>query len=468
MEEARTKIICTIGPASSSVSMLLKMIYAGMDVARLNFSHGTHDEHKTLIRNIRRAASTNNKYVGILQDLQGPKIRVGDLPKDGVKLSKSQKIVFTTASSDFEKTGDIQITHPTLHKDIKKGHRIFLDDGRIEAEVLSVRGRKIFTKVVLAGVLLSNKGINLPDSSVSGSSFTKKDEEDLLFGLQQGVDWIALSFVSNAKTIERVRKLIKEKCRYLGTTPPRIISKIERREALDRFEEIMGASDAIMLARGDLGVEINPEQVPIVQKEVIELCRQSGKPVVVATHMLDSMTKSPRATRAETSDVANAVIDHADAVMLSAESATGDYPDKTVQTMNTVIAEAENSRFDDIGFYQIHDIEDIETSIAQTLHVMSRNDQIDVIATSSTYGCVTEAINMFRPDAKIILACPNKTVARQMAMRSGVTPIVLSDAPGTFLHRMESKMRKDRLVFSKQRVAYVTKAPHGVIQLTIK
>ena len=308
----------------------------------------------------------------------------------------------------------------------------------------------------------------MPDSSVSGSSFTKKDEEDLLFGLQQGVDWIALSFVSNAKTIERVRKLIKEKCRYLGTTPPRIISKIERREALDRFEEIMGASDAIMLARGDLGVEINPEQVPIVQKEVIELCRQSGKPVVVATHMLDSMTKSPRATRAETSDVANAVIDHADAVMLSAESATGDYPDKTVQTMNTVIAEAENSRFDDIGFYQIHDIEDIETSIAQTLHVMSRNDQIDVIATSSTYGCVTEAINMFRPDAKIILACPNKTVARQMAMRSGVTPIVLSDAPGTFLHRMESKMRKDRLVFSKQRVAYVTKAPHGVIQLTIK
>lgn len=468
MEETRTKIVCTIGPASSSVSMLLKMMRAGMDVVRLNFSHGTHDEHKVLARNVRRAARTMKKHIAILQDLQGPKIRVGNLPKDGVKLSKSQKVVFTTSSSEFEKTGEIQITHATLHKDVKKGQRIFLDDGRLEAEILSVRGRRISTKVILGGILYSHKGINLPDSKISSASFTKKDEEDLLFGLQQEVDWVALSFVSSPRTVERVRKLIKEKCRSLGTVAPKIISKIERKEAVDNFEEILEVSDAIMLARGDLGVEIDPAQVPIIQKELVEICRKVGKPIVIATHMLDSMTQSPRATRAETSDVANAVIDHADAVMLSAESATGKYPDITVSTMNSVIAEAEKSRFDDITFYQIHDIEDIETSIAQALHVMAQNDQIDVIATSSTYRSIAEKVNMFRPEARIILACPNRTAARQAVLRSGVMSILLSDAPGTFLHRMEASMRKHRLITSKHRVAYLTKASNEVIQLTIK
>lgn len=468
MEEKRTKIICTIGPASSSISMLTRMLKAGMNVARLNFSHGTHEEHRLLIKNIRRAAKKAGVEVGILQDLQGPKIRVGELPEAGIALRVGQKITLHSGTREYQKDGQIPVSYQKLHQDVAKGDRLLFDDGLLEAEVLSVRGRLISAKVKVGGQLLSHKGLNLPDSKVSAKSFTKKDHEDLLFGLEQGVDWVALSFVTSPAVVEQVRNVIMAKCRSLGSVAPKIMVKIERKEAVEGFLPILAETDGVMLARGDLGIEIPFEEVPIIQKEFIEICRQTGKPIVVATHMMDSMTASPRATRAETSDVANAVIDHTDAVMLSAESATGQYPIAAVQAMNTIINETEASRLDDISFFQLHDMPDIGTSLAQALHVMTENDQLDYIVTSSTYGEVAQKINIFRPNAPIIVACPNKNIARQMMMRAGVYTLVLTDEPGTFIHRAQAKLRKMKLLKSKHRVAYVIAAPSGEVQLTIR
>lgn len=468
MEEKRTKIICTIGPASSSVSMLVKMMQAGMNIARLNFSHGTHADHKRLMSNIRAAAKKTGETIAILQDLQGPKIRVGNLPETGVKLTKGKEIQFTTATSKYETDGPIPVTYRSLHKDVKKDHRILLEDGMMEAVVERVRGKVITAKVVFGGVLMSHKGINLPDSKVSTASFTTKDHDDLMFGLEQGVDWVALSFVTSPRVVEQVRRMVGAKCRQLKCAPPKIMVKIERKEAVEDFPDMLNAADGVMLARGDLGVEIPPEEVPIIQKEFIEICRQTGKPIVVATHMLESMTHSPRATRAETSDVANAVLDHADAVMLSGETATGDFPEVAVRTMNTVVREAEDSRLDDIGFYQVYDMPDAPTSIAQSLHVMAENDHLDFIVTSSTYGPVAQMINVFRPNATILMACPNEACARQLTLRAGIYPFVLSDEPGTFIHRAERALRRRKILNSKHRVAYVTASPHGVVQLTVK
>lgn len=468
LEEKRTKIICTIGPASSSVSMLVRMMNAGMNVCRLNFSHGTHSEHKQLMKHIRSAAKKSKKTVAILQDLQGPKMRVGDLPEEGVDLRKGQKIQFSTAVDEYESNKPMPVTYKTLHKDVKKDHRILMDDGRLEAKVTQVRGRIITAQVTVGGILKSHKGMNLPDSKISTSSFTDKDHEDLLFGLENEVDWVALSFVTSEEVINKVRRTISAKCRQLGTVPPKIIVKIERKEGVTDFPDILNAADGIMLARGDLGVELPPEEVPIIQKEFVEICRQTGKPIIVATHMLESMTDNPRATRAETSDVANAVIDHADGVMLSGESATGKHPDVAVKAMNAVIRAAEASRLDDISFYQVYDMPDAASTIAQTLHVLAENNHIDYIVTSSTYGQIADTVNIFRPNATIIMACPNESLARQMMLRAGIYSVVMDDAPGTFVHRMEAKLRRMKWLKSKHRVAYVTAAPDGSLQLTVK
>lgn len=468
MEDKRTKIVATIGPASSSVTMLTRMMHAGMNVCRLNFSHGTHVEHKALVKNIRAASKRAERPIAILQDLQGPKMRVGNLPESGIDLKKGMTVKFNTSVKEYAADGPIPVTYKQLHKDVKKGHRILLNDGLIELTTTSVRGRSISAKVTVGGQLTSHKGMNLPDSTVSVSSFTEKDREDLLFGLEQGVDWVALSFVTSPDVVVKVKQLIQAKCRTLGTPAPKVLVKIERAEAVERFAEILDACDGVMLARGDLGIEIPFEEVPIVQKEFIEVCRQTGKPIIVATHMLDSMTEHARATRAEISDVANAVIDHADAVMLSQESAVGEYPYLAVHTMDVVIKEAEASRLDDISFYSVHDMPDVPTTVAQSLLVMTENDQIDVIVSAVEFGEVAQKINVFRPNAPIILACPNISVARQMTLRAGIYPIVMNVEPATFVMRMERKLREKKMIKSSQRVAYVTSASNGQVQLTIR
>ena len=333
-----------MGPASSSPATLEHMMRAGMDVARLNFSHATHTDHKRLLRAIRSAAKKAGKHISILGDLQGPKIRLGVLPEAGVDLPAGGHVTFTT--SDKFVGGRIPVTYKKLHLDVKKEHRILIEDGIYELVVTRVAGRNIEAKVVNGGKVTSHKGMNFPDSTLNVSAITAKDKDDALLGIEQGVDWIALSFVTSATSVRALKRLIKQKTPK-GKKLAKVIVKIEKHEAIDHFDEILKATDAVMIARGDLGVEIDAEEVPIRQKEIIHACRHAGKPVIVATQMLDSMIRNPRPTRAEVSDVANAVFDCVSAVMLSGETACGKYPVQAVKMMARVVSEAEASCYDD-------------------------------------------------------------------------------------------------------------------------
>ena len=459
--------MATIGPASASVTMLTRMMKAGMDIARLNFSHGTHKAHAILLRHIRAAAKKSGRTVAVLQDLQGTKIRIGILPEEGIELKKGKVVTLTYTDKVYDK-GHIPVTYNHFHKDVKKGHRIFLDDGFVELNVQSVRGKIVKAKVIQGGHLISHKGINIPDSQLSTNTFTKKDHEDLIFGLNNHVDWIALSFVTSAKTVINVRKIMKDYCIKYKLPVPRIMVKIERREAVDAFLEIVDAADGILLARGDLGIELPYEEVPIIQKEFTEICRATGKPIIIATHMLESMKDHRRATRAEVSDIANAVMDHADATMLSAETATGDYPYASVQVMETVIRETEASRMDDISFYQTHNLHSPSLAIAQAVHTMAENRQIDFIVLSANYKTISEKINVFRPNVPILMACSNASQARQLTMKCGVQTFILQDNPGTFIHRAEGYLHKHKIVSSTKKIAFVTETQKGELQLTIR
>lgn len=445
--------------------MLVRMLRAGMDMARLNFSHGTHEDHARLIRAVRAASRKAGKAVAILQDLQGPKIRVGDLPKDGVVLHKGEHITLTTEDRAYETDGPIPVTYHRLHRDVAKGHRILFDDGTIEVEVAKVRGKRITALVKVPGTLKSHKGMNLPDSEVSADPFTTKDREDLLFGVAQGVDWVAMSFVSCADDIMTARAVARSAARAHGVRTPLIFAKIELRSALDRFPEILEAADGILLGRGDLGVEIPPEEVPIVQKDVVEACRRAGKPVIVATQMLNSMVDNPRSTRAETSDVANAVFDHTDAVMLSAESATGRYPVVTVQAMAAVIREAEQSRYDDIAHICVT-VPGLEEAMAQTVHVLAASGIIGAVVAVASHGDLARKLNMYRPSVPIYLVTPDPAVARQSVAFAGVTPLVMDDAAGSLAARVHTKVRRERLVPRGAAIALLTgSVPHTQLSI---
>lgn len=338
LPEKRTNIICTIGPATESVAGMVQLGTAGMDVARLNFSHGTHEWHTRALGRLRQASRRVGVPFGILQDLQGPKIRVGDLPHEGVVLQAGREVVFTTSATPAP--GDITVTLPELHRDVKRGASILLDDGLLECEVRRVEGRRIHCEVVHGGRLLSHKGLNLPGTNLKISALSDKDRADAAWGIKAGVDFMALSFVRNAADVKDLRRLL---ARSAAGRRIQIIAKIEKQEALDRFDEILPLVDAIMVARGDLGVETSQARVPIVQKQLVAACRAQGTPVIVATQFLDSMQKNPRPTRAEVSDIATAVADRADAVMLSGETASGRYPIEAVRVMADTIRATEAS-----------------------------------------------------------------------------------------------------------------------------
>lgn len=331
----RTRIIATIGPASCKPATLLKLIQSGVNVARLNFSHGSYEDHASYIAAIRLAARRARRTVTILQDLSGPKVRVGDLPPEGVALRAGEKIIF---SNNPKRASAIPFQYLGLPRDVSRGDTILLDDGLLEAEVIATTPHELTARVIVGGTLLSHKGINVPSARLKVAAITEKDKRDLEFGLAHGVDWVALSFVRDPRDVEQLRKLISS---ARPTHVPKIIVKIEKHEAVDQLEAIIHATDGVMIARGDLGVEMPPEQVPLIQKRIIALCRGAHKPVVVATQMLDSMIRNPRPTRAEVSDVAQAVFDGTDAVMLSGESASGKYPVEAVQMMARIIGAAE-------------------------------------------------------------------------------------------------------------------------------
>ncbi|MEO1256913.1 MAG: pyruvate kinase, partial [Bacteroidota bacterium] len=324
----RTKIVATIGPASNNKETITKLIEAGANVLRLNFSHGTHEDHEKVIGIIREITKEKGYHVGILQDLQGPKIRVGLMQDGGVEIKDGQELTITT--EDIEGDSErISTVYKEIVNDVKPGDIILIDDGNIELETVSTDSNSVITKVKHGGILKSRKGINLPDTNVSAPCLTEKDLEDLKFGLAQDVDWIALSFVRRADDIREIKSIISD-----AGSDAKVVAKIEKPEALKEIDEIIDETDAIMVARGDLGVEIPMYEVPIWQKKMVEKCNMSAKPVIIATQMMESMIENPRPTRAETNDVANAVMDGADALMLSAESAAGKFPVETVTKMS--------------------------------------------------------------------------------------------------------------------------------------
>ncbi len=341
----RTKIVCTIGPASRGPEMLRSLMLAGMDVARLNLSHGDHAFHAENIARIRAISEELGKPVAILTDLQGPKLRVGEMEPGGVAIAEGERITLTTRHVTGQRTLSgpvsalIPVQYEGLPKDVTVGERILIDDGLMGIVVDEVTDTELHCTVVTGGVIQDHKGLNVPDSPLSMPAITEKDWEDLDFLLSQGVDWIALSFVRAADDVIHLKEHIADNC--AEEQAAQVIAKIEKPQALDCIDEIIAAADGVMIARGDLGIEIPPEKVPMVQKRLIRLCSAAGKPVITATQMLNSMIRNPRPTRAEASDVANAILDGTDAIMLSGETATGKYPLELVRTMVRIAEETE-------------------------------------------------------------------------------------------------------------------------------
>jgi len=427
--EKRTKIVATIGPSSHEVATLQKMISAGMNVARLNFSHGTHEDHKELVQNIRAAADAEGKVVAIMQDLQGPKIRVGELPEEGIELKEGERIIFDTASETYA-DGIIPVTYKELHSHVAAGERLLLNDGRVETMVTAVEGTQIHVDIKNTGTITSHKGINIPDSGLTISALTEKDKEDAQFGIELGVDIIAFSFVTSAQDVQELHDLIKEH----DSSESRIlvIPKIERAAALEKLDEIIAIADGIMVARGDLGIETPAASVPTTQKTIIKKCLQAAKPVIVATQMLDSMTDSPRPTRAEVSDVANAVIDHTDAVMLSNETATGKYPVEVVKTMASIIKETEETGFDDLELPR-HTGEPKSTNdaISEVSRILAEDVGAKCILATSMTGSTGRLISHYRPEFPIYVGTNSKRVQAQLQLSWSVHPFLMPSCSTT-------------------------------------
>lgn len=432
---------------------------AWMDGARLNLSHGTHVSHKKMLHQIRATSKQIGKHVPVLGDLQGPKIRLGELPPAGIQLKPHKTYIFSTAALSYSGR-DIPVTYKHLHLDLKVGHRFLIDDGLLELKITKIVKQRIYAIVMSGGLVTSHKGMNFPDSTLSVDSITQKDKEDIVFAVAEGMDWLALSFVKSAQDVRHLRRLIAQAAKP-GQVLPRIIVKIEKHEAIDRFEEILKETDGVMIARGDLSIEIPAEEVPVRQKEIIERCRAAGKPVIVATQMLDSMIRNPRPTRAEVSDVANAVFDHTDAVMLSGESATGMYPVQAVKMMAKIVQEAEASEFDNVLIMESA-IQDSVAAVAYSIKLAAEQGSIQGALVSLELADWSETIHRARPEIPLFIACPTQTHARQVALRWGSVPFVLKNAhEQTFARRAIRFLLKEKKVKRGMRLAVILGGRHG-------
>lgn len=418
----RTKIVCTIGPSSESEEVLEQLIKEGMSVARLNFSHGSIPEHKIKIDRIKKVRDRLQRPVAIMFDTKGPEIRLGNL-KDDMEpyLNVDDEYVLTTEDIiGNEKIASI--TYKELPKDIKKGDSILIDDGLIELKVESVTGAEIHTKVVNGGFIKSKKGVNVPNVKLRLPSLTEKDIADLKFGVKEDIDFVAASFVRTKEDVLNIRSVLESE----GMYNIQIISKIENKEGLENIDDIIEVSDGIMVARGDLGVEIPTEEVPIVQKEIIKKCNLKGKPVITATQMLDSMIRNPRPTRAEANDVANAVLDGSDAIMLSGETASGAYPVEAVKTMAKIARAMEESiDYDELLREKIlMNDRNITNSIGKSTCQIAADINADAIITATTSGGTSRAIAKFRPKNQIIAVTTDEKVRRQLSLTWGVEALL--------------------------------------------
>lgn len=461
-----TKIVVTIGPACEDKEILKQMVQAGMNCARLNFSHGNYDEFTKIYNNIRELEKELDEPIIVLQDLQGPKIRIGEMPEAGVEIEDNSEVVFSTKISKYT-DGEIPFFHPELYAFLKPGDRLLINDGRCETKIEKLEDGKIFAKVVEGGLLTSHKGVNLPDSDITLSSLTAKDKEDLLFGVKMGVDMVAISFVNKAEDILDTRFLIKDYEIQLGLEaehPIQIIAKIERPQAVENIESILDAADGIMVARGDLGVEIRAAEVPMVQKRIIEAANKMAKPVIVATQMLDSMTASRRPTRAEVSDVANAVIDHADAVMLSNETSVGEHPILVVEMMADIIMTTEKSHYDDLDMPNLENKHlSAENAITNLSRVLAEEVKAKAIVVASISGSTGRLISSVRPNVHIVVATTSERVQRQLNLSWGVIPFILHPCRSIeeLVENSVNYIKKRHLVKTGEKVIVVAGEPVG-------
>ena len=441
----RTKIVCTIGPASRAPEALRELMLAGMDVARLNFSHGSQTYHGENIERIRAVAAELGKPVAILTDLQGPKLRVGEMEGEGIPLVSGEKVVLTTRPI-VGHAGEVPVQYAKLPRDVEAGDRILIDDGLLELEVLLTGETDITCRVITGGLLQTNKGMNLPRASHAIPSITDKDRQDLRFVLQQQVDWVALSFVRNASEVRELKEMIRElssarsltrssarsltrssaRSLTVADSPVSVVAKIEKPEAVDNIDGIIEAADAIMVARGDLGIETSPEAVPVVQKMIISKCNTAGRPVITATQMLDSMMRNPRPTRAEANDVANAIFDGTDAIMLSGETAVGKYPLESVQTMVRIAQEAERGGLEGLARPRppLGPVTSIADAVSHATYETASDLGAVAIITPTLSGHTPRVISKYRPCCPIIAVTPSPVVQRQLALYWGVRALL--------------------------------------------
>ncbi len=457
-----TKIVATIGPASRSPDVFRKMVEAGITVARLNFSHGSYADHAKTITMIREVSEELDVPITILQDLQGPKIRVGELPQSGFELIEGNRITLIPIdpqqTSDRQYADAITIDYPYVAEEATIGTQILLADGIFELKVTGLEGNAVHCEVIKGGILTSHKGVNFPSLNLRLPSMTEKDQQDLAFGLAQGVDWISLSFARQAADVKLLKSLIAAH----GKTDVSIIAKIEKPQAIANLEEIIAVVDGIMVARGDLGVEMPPERVPMIQKHIIRRCNEVGIPVITATQMLESMIQNPRPTRAEASDVANAIMDGTDAVMLSGESAVGDYPVQAVEMMSRIASQVET----DASFinYPASRTDEVH-AISEALHAISDVIDFHCIVAFTASGYTAILASKERLKIPIIALTPSINVYHRLNLVWGVKPLLLDQEVNAFemvIQQVESYLIGRNLASQGDRVLIVGGIPMGV------
>lgn len=452
----RTKIVATLGPASSSPEVIRSLITAGMDVARLNFSHGSYDDHAAVIAHLRTASQELDTPITILQDLQGPKVRVGKLPGDAIELGRGEVVNLVPEAEFKGEAGTIPIDYAYAAEEAKAGMQVLLADGIFELKVVEIAGTALRCEVVEGGILKNRKGVNFPELNLRLPSLTEKDLKDLDFGLSQKVDWVSLSFVRTAEDVQTLRKIITEK----GLKTP-IIAKIEKPQAVDNLEAILDEVDGVMVARGDLGVELRAEKVPMLQKQIIQSCNERGLPVITATQMLESMIVEPRPTRAETSDVANAIIDGTDAIMLSGESAVGAFPVRAVETMVRIAREVESAiefkSYPPQGHNEARALSEAVNSIVSVLEPR-------YIVTLTSSGETARFVAAQRPVAPVISITTNPKVYHALNLFWGIRPMLAGEQPETFeglVEQAEAVLRERKLVEDGDKILVLGGVPAG-------
>ena len=460
-KRGKTKIVCTLGPSTNTLERLKQLIQAGMDVARLNFSHGSHDDHRGAVQNLHEAARRTGKEIALLQDLQGPKIRIADFNAASVELHPGSKFTITT-DPIMGTVDQVSTSYENLTTDVHPGDNILLDDGKIRLRALEVQRKYILCEVVIGGILSGHKGINLPGVAVSAPSFTEKDLRDLEFGLHHDIDYVALSFVRTSDDIRELREAIVKRIGDDRFLP--IIAKIEKPQAIANIDAIIAEADGIMVARGDLGVELPPEDVPILQKMIITKCNRAGKPVIIATQMLESMINSPTPTRAEASDVANAVVDGGDAVMLSGETSVGKYPLEAVQIMDRIIKKIESEH---IGRARPLDgplggVESQHDALGRAACVLAEQMNAAAIVAVTRTGETARVVSHYRPKPQIIAITDRATILRRLNLTWGVHGMVieqLSDDSDKALQMIQERLVNSGMVMPGEYVVLLAGQP---------